>query len=481
MWPIARERGAREDDGKGRERTPLSLELWAEPREDTRTFAKTGVLAVSCARVSDEPTVEYSGPANAESFSAAVVHVDGGGETRLETTCVVGSGEGTTLRLEDRLVSRLHAQLELRDDGVWVRDLGSRNGTFIENVRVGHARVPSGGTVVVGNTRLTVTLSSERREVWPASSFGPLIGRTPKMRELFLRLSRVAPSDAVVLIHGETGTGKELVARAIHQSSPRAKRPLVVVDCGAMPANLLESELFGHAKGAFTSAVSTHLGAVEVAEEGTIFLDEVGELPLEVQPKLLRALESRTFRRVGETQYRPIKARFLTATHRDLASMVNEGTFREDLFFRLNVLPVAIPPLRDRKEDIPLIVEALLKQRNAPPLDVPIEELMARTWPGNVRELRSFVERAVTLGPQEALAMSPTRGAAAAAAAGGFPPIDVSVPFKDVRDAWLEHLEKNYVEGALEKHGGNVTAVAESSGLARSYVHRLIRKHNLDR
>jgi transcriptional regulator with GAF, ATPase, and Fis domain len=449
-------------------------------REDTRTLAKTGVIAVSCVRVSDEATVEYAGPAHAESFSAAMIRVEGGPEARLEGTCVVGTGEGAMLRLEDRLVSRVHAQLELRDDGVWVRDLGSRNGTFIENVRVVFARIPSGGTVIVGNTRLTVSLSSERRAVWPTERFGPLLGKSAKMRELFLRLSRVAPSDAAVLIQGETGTGKELVARAIHQSSPRAKRPLVVVDCGAMPGNLLESELFGHAKGAFTNAMSTHLGAVEVAEEGTIFLDEVGELPLEMQPKLLRALESRTFRRVGETQYRPIRARFLTATHRDLASMVNDGHFREDLFFRLNVLPVLIPPLRERKEDIPLIVEALLKQRDAPPLDVPIEELMARPWPGNVRELRSFVERAVTLGTEEALAMSPARSSAAAVASGAFPPIDVTVPFKDVRDSWLEHLERNYVTSALERHGGNVTAVAESSGLARSYVHRLIRKHGLD-
>lgn len=435
--------------------------------------------------MSDEATVEYVGRKNTETFSAVVVRVAGKPDVRLEDTCVIGTGDGAAIKIEgDRLVSRVHAQLELRDDGAWVRDLGSRNGTFIEGVRVGYARVPTNGTITVGNTRVSVTLASVERAVWPSDHFGPLIGTGPRMRELFLRLSRVAPSDAAVLIQGETGTGKELVARAIHQASPRAKRPLVVVDCGAMPANLLESELFGHAKGAFTGAAQMHLGAVEVAEEGTIFLDEIGELPLEVQPKLLRALESKTFRRVGETQYRPIKARFLTATHRDLASMVNEGTFREDLFFRLNVLPVHIPPLRERKEDIPIIIQALLEQRSAPPLDVPMEELMGRPWPGNVRELRSFVERAVTLGTEEALTMAATTGrspASGSTSSGGFPPIDVTVPFKDVRDAWLEHLEKNYVKGALERQGGNVTAVAESSGLARSYVHRLIRKHDLDR
>jgi DNA-binding NtrC family response regulator len=432
--------------------------------------------------VSDEATIEYSGKA-AERFSAAVVRVQGAENQqphRLESTCVVGSGEGATIRIDDRQASRIHAELSLREDGVWVRDLGSRNGTFIEGLRVGLARIPVGGSVIVGSTRLNVDVESETRAVWPSDRFGPLLGGGPHMRELFLRLSRVAPSEAAVLIQGETGTGKELVARALHQASPRAKRPFVVVDCGAMPANLLESELFGHAKGAFTGAVSTHLGAVEAAAEGTIFLDEIGELPLEVQPKLLRALESRTFRRVGETEYRPIRARFLTATHRDLASMVNTGDFREDLFFRLNVLPVKIPPLRERKEDIPLIVQALLDERGAPPLDVTMEELKSRPWPGNVRELRSFVERAITLGTREALAMSP-RVAPVAVPSGEFPPVDVSVPFKDVRDAWLEHLEKTYLANALEHHGGNVTAVAESAGLARSYVHRLIRKHNLDR
>jgi transcriptional regulator with GAF, ATPase, and Fis domain len=440
--------------------------------------------------VSDEATIEYTGR-SAESFSTAIVRVVGADppkEVRLDGTIVVGSGEGANLRLDDRMASRVHAELEVKDDGVWVKDLGSKNGTFIEAVRVAHARVPVGGTVTVGSTRLSFELASEQRAVWPNDRFGPLLGRSAKMRELFMRLSRVAPSDAAVLIQGETGTGKELVARAIHQASPRNKRPFVVVDCGALPANLLESELFGHAKGAFTGAVSTHYGAVEAAAEGTIFLDEIGELPLEMQPKLLRALESKTFRRIGETDYKPIKARFLTATHRDLATMVNEGTFREDLFFRLNVLPVTVAPLRERKEDIRLIVEAMLQDRGAGPLEVPIDELMERPWPGNVRELRSFVERAVTLGAEEALAMTRsaggTKGGAAQAGPGdasGFPPVDVSVPFKDVRDQWLEHLEKTYVKNALDRHGGNVTAVAESAGLARSYVHRLIRKHDLDR
>jgi DNA-binding NtrC family response regulator len=438
--------------------------------------------------VTDDPTIEYQQRPSSEAFTTAYVRDPSSGTEReivLEGTAIVGSGEGAAIRIEgDRLVSRVHAELEVRDDGVWVRDLGSKNGTFIDRVRIVHARIPTDGSVTVGNTKLDVRVGSEKRQVWPSDRFGPLLGSSATMRALFLKLSRVAPADAPVLILGETGSGKELVARAIHDASPRSKRPFVVVDCGALPANLLESELFGHARGAFTGAVTTHVGAVEVAAGGTIFLDEIGELPIDMQPKLLRALESRTFRRLGETEHRPIAARFVAATHRDLPSMVNAGSFREDLLFRLNVLPIVVPPLRERRDDIGLIVEALVRARGAPPLEVPLEELMSRPWPGNVRELRSFVERAITLGTGEALAMTAPAKAPAApggASSAGFPPVDVAVPFKDVRDQWIDHLERAYVTRALEIHGGNVTAVAESAGLARSYVHRLIRKHDLDR
>jgi len=449
------------------------------------------------AHVPDDATVEYEAAARppASIFSAAIVRYempDGTPITlRLDSSIVIGSGEHSGIRVVDRLASRVHAEIELRDDGAWVKDLGSKNGTFVNGVRVSLAQVPAGGTITIGNTRLTVDVERERRAVWPTERFGTLVGRSAKMRELFLRLSRVASADAPVLINGETGTGKEVVARAIHEASKRSKRPFVVVDCGALPANLLESELFGHAKGAFTGAVATHLGAVEVAAEGTIFLDEIGELPLEMQPKLLRALESNTFRRVGETEHRPIRARFVAATHRNLAAMVNAGTFREDLYYRLAVLPVHIPALRERPEDIPLLVEEMLKRRGSPSLGVPVDELITRAWVGNVRELRSFIERACTLGPEEAFAYAASRAGgsgapgsgefAQAGGSGGFPHVDVSVPFKDVRDRWVEDVERTYVANSLDRHGGNVTAVAESAGLARSYVHRLIRKHSLDR
>ncbi len=402
----------------------------------------------------------------------------------LDGRAVAGSAAGVDVAVQDPAVSRLHVEFEARDDGVWVRDLGSRNGTFVEGVLVQSARVPDGGRVQIGSTTFTVNYESSPAlvDLWPGERFGPLLGRSVAMRELFARLARVAPTDSTVLLHGETGTGKELVAEAIHASSPRAQQPFVIVDCGALPENLLEGELFGHAKGAFTGAANARAGAVETADGGTVFLDEIGEMPLAMQPKLLRAIESRTVRRVGESSYRKVNVRFISATHRDLRTMVNAGAFREDLYFRLAVLPITIPPLRQHTEDIPQLVQHFLPQNAASALPPElVRELSARPWLGNVRELRNFVERAVALGAREALAMasdarprSPDAGAAPFA-------VDLEQPFKDQRERWLDHLERVYISGLLERHHWNVSAVAQAAGLDRTYVHRLIRKHDLER
>ncbi|MFO0630926.1 MAG: sigma-54-dependent Fis family transcriptional regulator [Polyangiales bacterium] len=281
---------------------------------------------------------------------------------------MLGSAENCTHVVHDPLVSRLHVALDVADDGIWVRDLGSRNGTYVAGVRVREACVPDGGAVRIGNTDVRVHYDQNEAvlDLWPTEQFGPMWGRSVVMRELFARLARVAGNESTVLIQGETGTGKELVARAIHQFSRRRDGPLVVVDCGALAENLLEAELFGHARGAFTGAAHERPGAIEAAHGGTVFLDEIGEMPLAMQPKLLRALESRSVRRVGETRYRDVDVRFVAATHRDLAEMVNAGTFREDLFFRLPVLPVTLLlPLRQRTDDIPLLVSRMLP-RGAP-------------------------------------------------------------------------------------------------------------------
>jgi transcriptional regulator with GAF, ATPase, and Fis domain len=403
---------------------------------------------------------------------------------RLAGAVVCGSAPSVGLCIADPTVSRLHAEFEVRDDGVWVRDLGSRNGTYVDGIRVGLARLPDGAQVTVGNTVVVCRAADSPLPVdlWPVPRFGPLLGQSQLMRELFSRLSRYASTESSVLIQGETGTGKELVASAIHESSPRAAGPFVIVDCGGLPENLLESELFGHARGAFTGAVKARSGAFEDASGGTVFLDEVGELPLSMQPKLLRVLESRTVRRLGESAHRPVDVRFVAATHRDLQSMVASGAFREDLYFRLAVLPLTLPPLRSRPEDIPVLVDHFSKGRS---LEMTGEELMRdlaeRPWLGNVRELRNFVERAMAIGAREAMSLgaSARSNPPASTRSAALPPVPCDRPFKELREAWIEHFDREYVRQLLEQHGRDVGAAANTAGVDRTYIYRLMRRHGL--
>lgn len=398
----------------------------------------------------------------------------------IDRRVTAGSSASADVRVQDPAASRIHCELVPREDGLWVRDLGSRNGTFVDEVLVESARLGHQSRLRLGSTSLHVAYDPTPTSVdlWPLDRFGDMVGRSVQMRELFARMAKVAVSEATVLVHGETGTGKELAARAIHRMSPRHEGPFVVVDCGAIPETLIESELFGHAKGAFTGATSARAGAMEAAHGGTVFLDEVGELPVAMQPKLLRFLESRTVRRVGENSTRTVDVRVVSATHRDLRTMVNEGAFREDLYFRLAVLPLDIPSLRQRPEDIPVLFEHFLDprgaERAAPEL---LRELRARPWYGNVRELRNFVERARALGPHEALSMM--RQDTGQRRGTDLPPVDLTVPFKDLRDRWNDHLEREYLRGMLDRFGGNVSAAAEAAGIDRTYVHRLMKKHGM--
>ena len=415
---------------------------------------------------------------------------------------LVGSAPASGIVVHDPTVSRIHAELEARHDGLWLRDLGSRNGTFVDGLQVTGARVPDKATIRFGSTAVVVDYDPNQRrhvEIWPSAGFGKLVGTSVAMRELFATLARVAPMASSVLIYGETGTGKELVARAIHDASPRANKPFVVVDCAALPENLLDAELFGHTRGAFTGAMAARAGAIESAEGGTVFLDEIGELPMSMQPKLLRVLESRTVRRLGETAHRNVDVRFLSATHRDLLTMVNAGEFREDLYFRLSVLPLQVPALRGRKEDISLLVSHFLRAAGGP-AHIPGElmrELMARPWRGNVRELRNFVERARALGATEALAMTSTSEREPRSMLSAEPPPpSVSVPaatarldsedgrifeqaYKDFRESWVDSGEKEYVRRLLVRHDRNVAAAAREAEVDRTYIYRLIRKHEL--
>jgi DNA-binding NtrC family response regulator len=397
---------------------------------------------------------------------------------------VLGTAEGVKVPLTDPLVSRLHAELELDDGGVWLRDLGSRNGTWVDGLRVERVRFEQPGRFRVGATELSVTFAEQPAKVplWPEDRLGKLLGRSEPMRELFMQLTKVAGSDAAVLINGETGTGKELVASELHAASKRASGPFVVVDCASLPENLLEAELFGHARGAFTGAVAARVGSIEAAEGGTVFLDEVGELPLAMQPKLLRVLESKCVRRVGETGQTPVDVRFVSATHRDLEAMVAQGQFREDLFFRLTVLPLEVPPLRARTEDLPLLLAHFLPKDAAPLEAATLAALETHRWPGNVRELKSFAERAMALGFPRALAMlkgADTAPVVAAAASDNPLAVDLGVPFKELRERWTDHLEHEYVKALISKVGRNAGAIADAAGLDRSYVNRLLRKHEL--
>jgi two-component system response regulator GlrR len=401
----------------------------------------------------------------------------------VECRMVLGAAPGVDLVIPAPTVSRIHAELDPRESGLWVRDLGSRNGTFVDGVRVECACVPERGRVRLGALELAVSYGPQPSPVplWGEPRFGPLVGASTTMRELFARLARIAGSDATVLIQGETGTGKELVARALHDRSRRAGEPFVIVDCGALPETLLDAELFGHTRGAFTGATAARAGAFEAAQGGTLFLDEIGELPMALQPKLLRVLEERTVRRLGENESRPLDIRFISATHRDLRTMVNARAFREDLYFRLAVLPVAIPPLREHPSDVAVLAEHFLPPESREMLTAELAaELESRPWLGNVRELRNFIDRLTTLGASDALAETPPGTLAPASPRTSLLPAEWrTLPLKEARERCTSQIEQEYVEALLERHGHNVTAAAQSAGLVRTYLHRLMRKYRL--
>jgi two-component system response regulator GlrR len=427
----------------------------------------------------------------------------GGHALTIEQRSLLGAAPQCDLCIDDRAVSRLHAELDPRSDGLWVRDLASRNGTYVNGLRVEAARLSHGHRLRVGGTQLTVCYEGASRAEpaqWPSDRFGPLRGKSPAMRELFATLARLAPSESSVLIQGETGSGKELVARAIHDASPRAKGPFVVVDCAALSETLMDAELFGHTRGAFTGALQPRAGAFEEASGGTVFLDEIGELPLAMQPKLLRVLESSTIRRVGETAYRSINVRFLSATHRDLLAMVGRGEFREDLYFRLAVFPVRVPALRERLEDLDLLARVFAGDGELT-LDADImAALHSRPWTGNVRELRNFMERARTLGIDAAVGFAESRTgsfsmpapppklptlAPPSQPAFGALELDMAVrpsfdqPFRSFREQWLDYGEREFVRLLLKRHDDNVAEAAVTAGVDRSYLYRLMRKHAL--
>jgi two-component system, NtrC family, response regulator GlrR len=404
------------------------------------------------------------------------------GETReVVGTMVLGTHPDAGLTLTDTTVSRYHVELTARPEGVRVRDLESTNGTYLGAARIAEVIVEDLATITVGKTTLQVGMAeADLGRPSEQATFGAAVGASHAMKQLFGIMEKVAPSDSTVLLLGETGTGKEVMARALHAKSRRAGRPFVVVDCGAVAPTLIESELFGHIRGAFTGAVSDRNGAFLEADGGTIFLDELGELPLELQPKLLRVLEAGTVRRVGEDKPRRVDVRVVAATHRELEAEIAAGRFRQDLYYRLAVVPVTVPPLRARVDDIPMLARHFVKEMGRGDFALPsglLERFAEYRWPGNVRELRNLVERALAGADVEPLSME---GNGPSARRPSPPPESITgMPFKEAKEKLVESFTREYLAALLEKCGGNISKMAREAGIARNYVHRLVTKYGL--
>ncbi len=402
----------------------------------------------------------------------------------------VGSRPENDLVIEDGAVSRLHFEILADAIGFRIRDLGSRNGTWVDGYRVVEMYLRSGSRIRLGSTELVFNLSDDEVDIPATTSdgFGPLVGSSLPMRELYAVLERVAPKDITVLVEGETGTGKELVAQALHEQSRRAAAPFVVFDCGAVPSNLLESELFGHEKGAFTGANARRIGLLEQAHKGTLFIDELGELPIELQPKLLRALESREVRRVGGTETIAVDIRVVAATNRDLAIEVNRGTFREDLFYRLAVVQVTLPALRDRREDVRPLAEHFMRRllkddptRLADLLSGIDEDnwkrLRKHPWPGNVRQLRNVIERTLALSGDGRISINVPTTKGAKAASTKQPVFELDQPFAEQKTHIVAVFEEAYLRAQLAAHDGNFSRAAAAAGIDRMYFKRLLKKY----
>jgi transcriptional regulator with GAF, ATPase, and Fis domain len=419
---------------------------------------------------------------------------DAGGPPRelsfSQSVITAGSLEGNDVVLADPTVSRYHCKIVEEDQSYSLVDLGSTNGTCVNKVRVREAYLTPGAVIHLGKSEIRFHPIEEKLEIEPspADRFGGLIGRDVKMREIFGILEKIAPSGVTVVIEGETGTGKEVVARAIHDASGRRQGPFMVIDCGAVPTSLIESELFGHERGSFTGAIMTRQGLFEMAHGGTVFLDEVGELSLDLQPKLLRVLEQREIKRVGGTKAIPIDVRVLAATNRNLEREVRDGRFREDLFYRLSVVRIFLPPLRERREDIPLLVKHFLKNHalnrdgegrpKVTKVDrAALDAMKLYDWPGNVRELLNVLSRAVSFNEEGRLTVEDVpphlRGESEDARA------DTSLPFKEAKERWVSSFERDYLVALLRKHSRNISHAAREAGIDRKYFRKLMRKYRI--
>ena len=495
------------------------------------------------------PTVEVDGVPLHEGFPVRRVTlevVDGPDAGRQTTsdqpTIRVGADALCDLVLSDPTVSRHHAELQQRHHAVFLVDLNSTNGTYMAGRRVSQVELETGQIFRVGRTKIAFDVRTEKVSILPTrrTRYDDIIGHSVALRQIFSILDRVSPSDLSVLIEGETGSGKELIARAVHEHSARRDGPFIVFDCSAFAPSLLASELFGHEKGAFTGAVGKHLGVFERAHGGTLFLDELGELDMDVQAKFLRVLETGQLRRVGGERTVEVDVRVVSATNRNVREMVDDRTFRADLFYRLAQVRFLLPPLRERVEDITPLVEHFLdrlaQKTGRRPFVEPeaIQALQRYPWPGNVRELKNTIEKAVALTPGatltadyfvQELAVEAAHDAIARGDGGEWlpPPLQLDGrttpaqpaspytntpapaqpeapttstmatlraalindegeprPFKHLKDELVSQFERQYLDLLLQHTAGNIAAAARTAGVDRRHLYRLIDKHNIE-
>ena len=415
---------------------------------------------------------------------------------------IVGAESECELQIQDPTVSGSHARVTRSEGGALVTDLGSTNGTFYKRSRVKEVVVPYGATIGVGKAQIKVVPHENAVEAMPSTveRFGDLVGDDLRMREMFSLLGDVAPTEATVVIEGETGTGKELVAKALHDNSARASKPFVVFDCSAVPHDLVESALFGHTKGAFTGATGTRRGAFRRAHTGTIFLDEIGELPLDLQPKLLRVIESRTVQQVGGDDYERVDVRVIAATNRNLKAEVRASRFREDLYYRLAVVRIMLPPLRERLDDVQVLVQHFLSSDSGIVVDPDSYAKMREyNWPGNVRELKNVVERASSLSRGGVVDLSkylPGADAYDSMLTGeGAPVSDASndlaaeisgaldfqsgVSFKDAKAKVISAFEERFLTTLMERAEGNISRAAQAATMDRKHLRELLKRYGL--
>jgi DNA-binding NtrC family response regulator len=395
----------------------------------------------------------------------------------------VGSADGNTLIVRDPAVSRFHLRLRASALGVHVEDVGTTNGSWVAGARFRELQIERDTEIAIGNSLLRVELDTERRIEGVPHALGRLCGRSAAMQHVMAELTHAARSKHwSVLILGETGTGKEVVARTLHELSPRARAPFVVIDCAALTPSLIESQLFGHVKGAFTDAKTGQPGPFEVAHGGTVFLDEIGELPLPQQAKLLRVLQEREVTRVGAVSPTKIDVKVLAATRRDLLEEINAGRFREDLYYRLAGEEIVLPPLRERREDIPLLVEAIAEEILAREDELPrrplsqelLAELATRSWPGNVRELHHAVYRYLVRGE-----LGPARTAARISAAASRLAVEdlLDLSYADA----VREFEQRFAQHALDREGGQHVRAAKRLGIDRSTLYRILQRASQER